>query len=437
MLKGEFSPTIKDSGRSKFLSSNYRPVMSSTIFMKVFEYCLLPALQQNIKLSSRQYGFCSGVGCIDSAILLKEVIKHYNSKKSNLFCCLIDMSKAFDRINIDKLIQKLIKTSVPTNIVNILEFMMKNTFVSTVFNGTRSDTWRILCGTRQGGILSPLIFNFYIDDVLRELNSIDIGCSLHSYNVTMLAYADDLILLSPSANGLQFLIDKVCVSISSLDLKINVSKTKFICFRHRKSFTCNATVKIEGTNLERVHEVRFLGVIFSQDISDIKPDVDRVTNSFLVQFNSLYYKFNFLSTELLSFLLQTYCMSFYGVELWYDKLEVNYSFNRIAVVYHRAIKKICGMNPWDSNHEACHKVNKPIFKHMLVKRGYNLYRRLNSCKNSQLRYIFFRSNLGHCIRIVFKEVYSINVDSYDVQTVYARIDFVQRNEERSHYSYIP
>ena len=62
--------------------------------------------------------------------------------------------------------------------------------------------------------------------MLRELNKLEIGSSLDNYNDSMLAYADDLIMLSPSANGLQFSIDKVCNNISISDLNINVSKTK-------------------------------------------------------------------------------------------------------------------------------------------------------------------------------------------------------------------
>ena len=102
-------------------------------------------------------------------------------------------------------------------------------------------------------------------------------------------------------------------------------------------------------------------VLFCRKICPIVNDVDRVINSFLRQFNSLYYKFNYLNLETLSFLFRSYSSSFYGAESWYYNLQIK-TFRKISACYHAAVKRVCGLNVWDSNHAACQLVNVPIFK---------------------------------------------------------------------------
>ena len=62
-------------------------------------------------------------------------------------------------------------------------------------------------GARQGGILSPYLFNLYINELYYKLSSCNVGCSFNGEMINNIAYADDMSLLSPSPKGLQKLID--------------------------------------------------------------------------------------------------------------------------------------------------------------------------------------------------------------------------------------
>jgi len=80
-------------------------------------------------------------------------------------------------------------------------------------------------GIRQGGILSPVLFNMYFDTLLCELRRNGEGCYLGRHYVGCIAYADDLILLSASLCNLQSMLD-VCHSVgSSLDIAFKSSKS--------------------------------------------------------------------------------------------------------------------------------------------------------------------------------------------------------------------
>ena len=60
-------------------------------------------------------------------------------------------------------------------------------------------------GVRQGGILSPLLFNLYMDDISNTLNSSRQGCIINGVPVNHIMYADDVVLIAPSAHCSYFL----------------------------------------------------------------------------------------------------------------------------------------------------------------------------------------------------------------------------------------
>ena len=66
----------------------------------------------------------------------------------------------------------------------------------------RSDSFRCLNGVKQGGVLSPVLFTIYIDELLKKLKMSGAGCYIEDTFVGALGYADDITLISPSIRGL-------------------------------------------------------------------------------------------------------------------------------------------------------------------------------------------------------------------------------------------
>ena len=115
-------PNIKNASVSKCIPSSYRPVMNSCMILNIFEYSLLLVSQKNMKLSTRQCGFWSGKSCIDALVLIKETIDSYNIKNSFASFGLLVLSKAFDRLDKGVSIGRLLKTTVPMNIIRLLYY---------------------------------------------------------------------------------------------------------------------------------------------------------------------------------------------------------------------------------------------------------------------------------------------------------------------------
>ena len=116
------------------------------------------------------------------------------------------MSKPFERVCHRILLNKLALREVPSFIVNIFAHIFINIEVCVIYNDCFSDRWKIPRGVRQGGETSAILFNIYMDDILTEVDKVNVGCRLGITKVNIQAYADDMVLLSPTASGLQKLM---------------------------------------------------------------------------------------------------------------------------------------------------------------------------------------------------------------------------------------
>ena len=437
MLYGCIKPILKDGKLCKTKSENYRPIMSSSVFLKILEYMLLPIMTKFLKPNDRQMGYTEGGSCTATVALAKETIMYYNRGHSDVHAAFVDMSKAYDFVSHDILFEILEKSSLPRILVRIIKFMYKNSWAYVTYNGVKGKLWRVHRGTRQGGILSPLLFNVYIKSIIEDVLLCGVGCQLNYYLLSILVYADDILLLAPSVGGLQLLLDYFCESILKIGLKINVAKSKYLVFEHRKGHSNDPVVRLQNQTLDRVTSIKYLGIVLSEDMS-ITKDVDRMTSQFLAQFNGMYYKFNVMEGEVIFYLFRTFTSSFYGVELWYINANRDRVFNRIAVAYHKMVKKITGYRIYDSNHRACDEANVDIFKHLQAKRSWNFFRKLTRSNNRLLLrmkyYLINSSIIKEYISKMFELEYGLSNPFENPKcAVMARIDFIQRNEPRSDF----
>ena len=122
MLLAKIRPTVKNSVGNKVSSSNYRPAMISSNLLKMFKYLTLPHLEKKyLNLSHNQIAYRPSTGCLKAITLLKEATSHYNLKHSDVFCAMIDLSKAYNRINVNTICPNFRRTELPAQITDINE----------------------------------------------------------------------------------------------------------------------------------------------------------------------------------------------------------------------------------------------------------------------------------------------------------------------------
>jgi Reverse transcriptase (RNA-dependent DNA polymerase) len=84
--------------------------------------------------------------------------------------------------------------------------------------------FKLNCDIRQGGVLSPYLFAVYVDGIVSEVKSLDIGCHLGQVCFSIFLYADDILLLAPSISSLQEIVNVYECELRLLDLAINSKK---------------------------------------------------------------------------------------------------------------------------------------------------------------------------------------------------------------------
>jgi len=136
------------------------------------------------------------------SMVLKETISYYKQHQTPVFCTFLDASKAFDRLHYCKLFKLLLKRQLTADILRVLINLYTNSCVRVAWGTIRSDYFSVVKGVTQGAVLSPALFCVYIDNLLLLLKKAGFGCYIGAHFVGALTYADDIVLVAPSATAL-------------------------------------------------------------------------------------------------------------------------------------------------------------------------------------------------------------------------------------------
>ena len=137
------------------------------------------------------------------------------------------------------------------------------------WGSTLSLKFNVSNGVRQGGILSPLFFNLYMDKLCVTLSKTKVDCVLGKTMVNHLAYADDLFIISLSAKGLQKLLNISSEYGEEHDIMFNHKNTECMYFPVKGRALINAPKVFLNLHLLRwVTKSKYLGTILTDDLSD-------------------------------------------------------------------------------------------------------------------------------------------------------------------------
>ena len=139
-------------------------------------------------------------------LCVTKIMHHYINGNSNIYCCLLDASKAFDKIQYGKLFSTLLQRNINVYCIRLIVDSYVRQVSRVSWGNHLSQYFELSNGVKQGGVPSPILFNIYIDKLLLELNRSGYGCHINNIFVGALCYADDVTLLSPSIGGLNAMI---------------------------------------------------------------------------------------------------------------------------------------------------------------------------------------------------------------------------------------
>lgn len=318
LLLSTIIPIPKDKMGNLTDSSNYRGIALCSLCLKIFEHVILLKHSSNMSSSDAQFAFKKDSSTTQCTWVSREVIAYYKSKNTPVYACMLDCSKAFDKIRFDTLFQKLLSKGVPPLIVRLLLYMYTNSDVRVRWNSAISDTFSVSNGVRQGAVLSPLLFNAYIDDLVSDLQKEGAGCWVGSQYYGAIVYADDILLLAPTVTALSKMLN-ICETFGQKH-SLNFNSKKSMCIKFHLDGKCEPSSSLPEVNLNKkalswCKSTKHLGNTLSCCLES-SIDINVKKGIFIGCVNDIMTEFSFVHPNVKHKLINIYGTSFYGSPLW-------------------------------------------------------------------------------------------------------------------------
>jgi len=345
-------PLVKNKNGNLTDVNNYRAIAISNSVSKLLEHVIMSHIESTDDADDYQFGFRKGISTGTCTQVLKETVHYYRQRGSHVFCCFVDFSKAFDNVDYWLLFCKLIDSNKSNSCliaVRLLAYWYSHQLMSVRWQTHHSTCFGVTNGVRQGGVLSPFLFRVYIRDLIKSVVKSKIGCHIAGVCVNLLAYADDIVLLSPSWQGMQELLNVIEKAAIDIDMTFNTNKT--VCMvanpYDKGSIVCQAfpQLRLANCNLSYVSQFKYLGHIIEHTFSD-NSDIRRELKSLFARANVLIRRFAYCSLQVKLKLFRSYCLCFYDVALWSDfHMTV---FNKLVSAYSKCMKMFFGFSKYGS-----------------------------------------------------------------------------------------
>ena len=247
--------------------ADHRPITSMPIANKIFEKVIFRQLYPQVHrlIAEQQHGFVRNRTVETNLLEFTHYICETLDKKSQNQVDVVytDLQKAFDKVNHEMLLRKLLEWGFSMDTVLLLGSYFRQSRQYVVFNGLRSGTFRCTTGVPQGGNLAPFLFVIYVNEIPRIIK--------HS---KCLLFADDLKIykeINTVHDAEDFQADVLALEqwTGVNHLPLNVKKCKTVTYtRRRDPITMQYT--IQGEVLDRVDEIRDLGVLMERNLKYTK-----------------------------------------------------------------------------------------------------------------------------------------------------------------------
>ena len=199
-------------------------------------------------------------------------------------------------------------------VVRLFINMYQKQTLDVKWKGKYSKEFSMGNGTKQGAVLSPILFCFYMNDLFKELRKNRSGC---------FGYADDMLLLCPSRSGLQEMLNisekyanEHSINFSS-DINPNKSKTKGMIFsKHETDLRKYKPVVLCENHLPWVSASKYLGHRITDRINGLNEDIMQKRAKYIERNCELLQEFPFSHPEFKCKINQIYNTSFTSSVLW-------------------------------------------------------------------------------------------------------------------------
>lgn len=306
--------------------SNYRPISLLPTSAKIFETAMAKRIYAFFEkyeiLNDSQYGFRKKRSTTLAVYKFMQNILNTINIKQYSVGLLLDMSKAYDRVRYDILLQKLFESGIRGKSLNWFKSYLENrtqfteieytNFETGLIQSTRSDRVPIKGSIPQGSVLGCFLFLIYINSITSTLN--ENSCILYADDITVMIPCSDTNELE---NKLNTVLDNIINYLDCHNLTLNFKKTKLIQFKPYQKKSLQFNYKYKNTPLEQVNSATLLGIEIDTHLN-WKQHLQKLAkklSSFIYALINLKKVTNF-ETALSAYYAYAHSRLTYGIILW-------------------------------------------------------------------------------------------------------------------------
>ena len=293
---------------------NYRPIANLCSSSKLFEKLILKRMSQIENLTGidltgkQQHGFKRNKSTTTLSLQLQSLIARALDEDNFALMASVDLSAAFDVVNIDLLLVRLRLIGLPGDLVGLIEVWLRNRFFYVEVSDHSSNLLEINTGTIQGSILGPILYAIYVAPL---------------FDLTDLSnFADDNFILSihkikeQAIESIEIKLKIIIKWLTDSGLKVNEQKTE-LCLFYRKD-TPPIVIRINDAEINSTNSMNVLGITFDSKLTWAKHVAKQVAKSNkALQAIKMIRKF-FNHTEILMLLTSNFfSILYYNSEVWH------------------------------------------------------------------------------------------------------------------------
>ena len=217
-------------------------------------------------IAEEQAGFRAGRSTTEQVCNLRILCEKY--LQQNLYHVFIEFKKAFDRVWHEALWATMRKYNINASIIRAIENLYDKAQNAVLFNGSTGEWFRTTVGVRQGCLLSPTLFNIFLERIMCEaLDDHEGSVSIGGRLITNFRFADDIVVNVEGEEGAGVLVDRLDTTTTRYKMQIGPDKTK-VMTNNPNGF--QREIKIKGQRLEEVENFKYLGAIISNEESKLE-----------------------------------------------------------------------------------------------------------------------------------------------------------------------
>ncbi|GFT14136.1 RNA-directed DNA polymerase from mobile element jockey [Trichonephila clavipes] len=373
-------PILKPDKNSA-LAESYRPISLLPVLSKLAEKVILARLNDHLEreniLIPEQHGFRPRLSTSHQLLRVVEFIKEGNNKDECTAAVFLDIQKAFDRVWHTGLLFKLITYKIPPPLIYLLNSYISDRSFTVKINRTFSQLKKINAGVAQGSILAPTLFNLYVNDIIKNSNTI------------ICMYADDTAILSRHRN-LDTLVENINEHLAHLEtwfsvwkIALNSSKTEAVFFSKRKP---PPEIILQNQRIPWSQHTKYLGVIVDKNLT-FRQHITYIRDKFKNTTRKLYSlicrksKLN-RHNKLLIYTLIMKPLLTYASPVWGHAAKTN--INLLETAQNLIIRQICNAHWYMRNKDLRIACNIPTIRQTIRKLAINFFNNIDESDNASI-----------------------------------------------------